>query len=674
MIRTLLILLAVLGLGLAPAFSFSSEAAPPAASKAKKKKKKSGKKRRRATKARRKAKGLQQKAKSRGLRRKRLVRATPPKKGPDQVPVLSSRDVERLFKEAPRRAPRRLKVATMPSSSLTKKGRAESKVTPGAPSRWSNMGAIEPIESPVEVQAPLPQRNLPRAPGVETPGQRLQNDEDRLSARVSLSGYRLSTNGQDVVYANERDGRNLIRLNQDRDIELIRGRATLGYERIQGSEFSAYLDTEYRPRLNGDGRFDNLILNEMNVAWGLTDAFTRDGPDFGVALGRVAIREAGYAQADGAAVRWRPVESLHLGMFGGVTGNPFGYNWAQRSPELFSTDWITGGLFGRWRSRNIQVSLAGVVTIGNVPRPPPDPGSLDRIYVYADASWTPFRDVSVFATGFLDVLPSGSVVQNAEVIGAWTPGRLNLRLGLGRFSTLTYEVSTGYSFVVDPARNTFDGTGANNPPIVDQNGDAVVPFDGARLTAIYNQIRLSAGYRLLDRLELFLRANTLLRDVSLAQEQSVGGLEPSPTPAAATVNFADVRFLPAVGVKLRDPDLLDAEFQATMVVDDQSQADAILRVAVGRGFMGLYLGLDGRYLLGDIDALDGGLSITYGLPRDWFPGLLQVRGSFRYFREDVAIERPAAIDQTGQLGPNDERAVIPVQESFLGFVGVEWRL
>jgi hypothetical protein len=510
---------------------------------------------------------------------------------------------------------------------------------------------------------------------VQTPGQRLRGDEDLLSARLSLSGYRLATNGQDIVYAEEREaGAPVERVPGDRDIELLRGRATLAYERIAGSSFSTHLDLEYRPRLNGDGRFDDQRLNALYVAWGLTDARARGGgPDFGVAVGRVAIREAGYAQADGAAVRWRPLEGLHVGAFGGFTGNPYGYNWALRAPQTFSTDWITGGAFARWRGGQVQASLAGVVTVSNVPRPPPDPGSTDRIYVHADVAWQPERDLSVFATGFVDLLPSGQLVQNAELAGAWTPGRWNLGLALGRFSTLSYALSNGYTYRIDPARNVFDDSPTGNAPIVDADGNAIVPFDAARLTAVYNQVRLSAGYRVLPRLETFVRVNTLIRDVSLAEEANAEAL--AGEVPLAEVDFAPLRLLPAAGARFRDPELFDADAAFTVVVDDQSQADAIVQAGIGRSLFGLRARADARYLFGDIGALDGGVSLAYGFPRAWFPGLLQLRLGLRYFREDVALERPASPDQTtGPLPEDEELAIIPAQESFLGFAGVEWRL
>lgn len=620
-------------------------------------------------------------------RRARRRRPPPPVSRPEGLPEVSASEAAILFSGEPDEA----SPAARPEGPPSLGARRGSEVTPGAPSRWSNRGALEPIDSPVQLQADLPERNRPRPPGVETPGQRLRGDEELLSARFSLSGYRLSTVGQDTVYARTLENNELAIVEGDRDIELLRGRATLAYERIGGSDFSAHLDVEVRPRLNGDprpdgartgnggadrvedgvGRFDDQRINALYLAWGLTDSRGRGGPDFGVAVGRVAIREAGFAQADGVAMRWRPVEPLHVGVFGGVTGNPYGFNWALRSAETLSTDWITGGVFGRLRLSNFQLSLAGVYTMSNIPRPPPDPGSSDRVYLQGDAAIQATRELSFFLTGFFDLLPSGDLVQNAELVSTWAPDRFNVTLGLGRFSTVTYALSTGYSFFVDPALNRYDP--ANQTPIVDEEGNAIIPFDAARLTAVYNQVRTSVGYRLTPSLELFTRANLLIRDVSLAAEQSRAAL-PGEVPLAATVDFAPLRILPGVGARFQEPDLLDADVQLIGIIDDQSQADAILQAGVGRGLFGLYARADARYVLGAVDALDGGLSLTYSFPRDWFPGVLQAHASFRYFREDVAVERPASPAQVGALPPEATRSVIPVQESFLGFAGVEWRL
>ncbi len=581
----------------------------------------------------------------------------PRRKATDSPPEVSVAAAAALFEEEPEPAP-------VPD------GRKASELTPETVSRWSNQGAVEPIESPVTLQAPLPDRNLPRAPGIATPGQRLRGDEELLSARLSLSGYRLSTVGQGVLFPNQLDPvtGELVQREGGREIELLRGRATLAYERIAGSHFSTHLDVEYRPRLNGDGRFDDQRLNALYLAWGLTEVRRRGGPNLGFAAGRLAIREAGFAQADGVSVRWRPFDGLHIGAFGGVTGNPYGYNWALRAPETFSADWITGGFFGRWRGGPVQASLAGVVTVRNVPGPNPDEGPLDRVYAHADLAWQPDRDLSVFATGFVDLLPGGTLMQNAEISGAWTPGLWNVRLGVGRFSTLSYGLTNGVTYIDDPLRNRIE---LNGPPIADLDGNPIVPFDAVQLTAVYNQVRASAGYRITPKIETFVRANALIRDVSLAQEQTQQrlGLD-APAP---TVEFAPLRLLPSVGARFRDPDLIDVEAQAVGVIDEQSQADAILQLGLGRSLFGLHLRGDVRYLFGAIGAFDGGLSLAYQFPRDWMPGQLQLRGAFRYFREDLILLRPVDLEQRGVID-EDQLEALPFQESYLGFAGVEWRI
>jgi hypothetical protein len=88
--------------------------------------------------------------------------------------------------------------------------------------------------------------------------------------------------------------------------------------------------------------------------------------------------------------------------------------------------------------------------------------------------------------------------------------------------------------------------------------------------------------------------------------------------------------------------------------------------------MGMYASADGQIFMGGTEAADGGISLGYLFPRDWFPGRLQLRGMLRYFREDVALLQPT--DNNVRLGPEDELRLIPLQESYLGFVGIDWKL
>lgn len=547
-----------------------------------------------------------------------------------------------------------LVLAAQPLAGAEDGERKASKVTPGAPSRWSNAGAMTPIESEVPVTAPLPERATPVAAGAKTPGQALTGEEDQLAAHLSLYGYHLETVRQDFAYdvAGERF------VPADKDIDLYRGRATLAYERIAGSWFGAHLDLEYRARSSGSRPTDRRV-NEAYVSWGLTD-FERGGsPAFGFALGRLAVREAGYAQADGAAVRVRLFQGLNLGAFGGVSGNPYAYNWRLHTTEDFSTDWITGGAFVAFRRPELFANVAGVVTIANF-----GAGGIDRLSAFLDAGWSATEEIDLFLTGWLDVLPDGRPIQNLELTGAWQPSRdANLRIAVGRFSTLRYALSTAYSFRVDPAGNQIvyvdPATGqasTSTSTAVDENGSPILPFDAAIQVATYNSVRLRGGYRIGRDLEPYATFDLLIRDTSLA-------------PFAPA--FSALRLLPGAGLTYQNDALFSADLRVTAVIDDQTETRVMAQAGLSRAFLGFHAAADARVFAGGVFAADGGLELGYTFPRAWLPGRLMLRALFRYFREDVTLARPTDEDQ---LDDDVVLPVVPLQESFLGFAGVDWKM
>ncbi len=528
-------------------------------------------------------------------------------------------------------------------------GRRGSRVTPGSASRWSNRGAMTPIETEVPVTAPLPERAVPKAAGVATPGQGLTGDEDQLTARLSLGAYHVETVRQDFGVVNGQI------VPVDRDIDLQRASASLRYARIAGSWFGAALDVEYRARSSGNRPTDRRI-QALYVSWGLTDHRRDDQPSFGVALGRVSIPEAGHAQADGGAVRLRILPELHAGAFGGVSGNPYVYNWALRRTQDFSTDWWTAGAFGAYRDPRLFVNLAAVVygtTKGA--------GGLDRVNAYLDAGLRATDTIDLFLTGWLDVLPDGRPLQNVELVGAWAPSDdLNLRLSLARFSTLQYAVSTPLSFAFDPTGARLDtvdpGTGqVSTSTAVDANGQPIRPFDAALQVASYDAIRLRGGYRF-GRLEPFLTLDALIRHVG---------------DAPPAEDFSALRLLPGAGVSFRDRRLFDATVRVLGIVDAQTDTDLVAQASISRAWMGLMATLDARVFLGEVFATDGGVDLAYTLPRAWFPGRFMLRAALRYYREDVELARP--FEQV-RLADDERLPVIPRQESFMGFAGVDWRL
>lgn len=524
--------------------------------------------------------------------------------------------------------------------------RKTSKLLPGTASRWSNQGAMEPIESELPIQAELPERAKPKAAGVSTPGQSWLDNDNQFSAHVSLYMSHLETVRQD-----------------NRSIDLLRAKAAFDYDRIAGSDIGLHVDLNYWPKLSERTlRPTTYRVNAAYLSWGFMDFRRPEGPDFQVAVGRVAVPEAGGALADGAALKYRFGPGIKAGLFGGFAGNPYRYNWAAQQTEDFSTNYITtGGFFGFQRGAFFG-NAAAVVYLANEVDALQLDGSivkrsgLDRFYTFVDLAYVVSDELSLFLNGWLDfgsanALLSQQIIQNLELVTSWRPSReLDLRLSLGRFSTVIY----GESFV-----GTFGPVNPNAeaPLIVDDEGVGIVPFDGVLQRAIYNNARLRAGYRVLPELEPFLLFDLYLRDTS-----DLPALQP----------FATLRALPQGGLRYRDPDVLDAEVRVGGIIDEQAVNDLMLTASLGRALYGLRLDVDGRAFLGETNAYDGGVMLSYRLPRDWLPGRLLLRGMFRYYRENVALFRPNP-DLPEQL-IDEVLPLIPTQESFYGMFGIDWRL
>jgi hypothetical protein len=455
-------------------------------------------------------------------------------------------------------------------------GRKESQITPGTASRWSNRGAMTPIVAEVPITAPLPERAVPVVAGtVETPGQPLLGNEELLQARLYFFGYHLATSGQDTVYKDDptqNPGATTL-VPTTRSFDLFRGRASMNYERMAGSNFGTHLDLEYRTKASGNIPTDHRV-NELYLSYGLTDFRRSGGPDFGVALGRVAIREAGYAQTDGIALRMRIGPDINFGAFGGVTGNPYGYNWLTKQNEEFSSGWLRGGAFIAYRTPRIFANVAGVATFANSPSPDevaatgmqPKSG-LDRLYLYGDASYLATESVNLFATGWIDFI-GGLPIQNLHLVASYAPSEeVNLRLALGRFSTIVYDISTAYTYSVDRFSNTMGVGISPNTVILDENGTPIVPYNAALATAMYDSIEANAGYRFTREIEGYLNADVIIRDTSKTDEVNVMA-------TGATLQFSSLRLVPSVGARYRNPLLFDASAQLAYIVDQVSLARA----------------------------------------------------------------------------------------------------
>lgn len=552
--------------------------------------------------------------------------------------------------------------AAQEASEAAAKGRRKSERTPETVSRWSNRGAMEPIESEVPIAAPLPERAVPRPAGIETPGQRLRRaTRSVFSARVRVTGYRWHTKGQDVRYVSgPASGDGVTALAQDGDIELLRARVSLGYDRIQESLFSAHLDGEFRPSFHRT-RPSDYRLNELSLSYGLYDLRQRWGPDFGVSMGRVLVREAGFAQADGIAVRYRMWPGTGAGLFGGVTGNPLGYNWRLQRPESFSTRWLTGGGFGRFHRGPWSVSIGGVATYARLPAT----DRVDRAYGILQAAYSPDRRVRLSALARMDAVDGLQSFQTAD-LGAhvrFSP-QLDLGVSAGRFSSIVYDAANPYSYVLDPLGNRFGANQAD--PIVDEQGVPILPYNGAFLKAAYYRLRLRSGVRPHPNLELYTDLRGYLRDRQYAQAQAL--LPPNEAP----LTVSSLRFRPALGLRWRDPSGWQVGGWGARIFDGQAVNHSVAGLEAGFSFRWLSLRADGRAVLGDTSAWDGGAEAMVFLPRTMIPGTLSLHLAGRYFREGVQLERPLGVEQEGFVDAPDLVLIDP-QESYLVYAGLQWR-
>jgi hypothetical protein len=528
-------------------------------------------------------------------------------------------------------------------------GRRQSAVTPGSESRWSNRGAMVPVVAEVELSVPLPARAVPLLPGQATPGQRLVADGERLTAHLSAYAEYLETVRQDDV------------------LGTVRGRAVLHYDRIANGDFGLHLDLDYRGSA-GALRLDDRRLNAANVTWGLTDFRRNDGPAFGLGLGRLLVREAGLARVDGLLVRGRVSSALKLGAYGGVTGNPYGYNWRLARTEDISTRFIAAGLFSSLRLGPVFADLSVGGSYANIPAEggAPARSGLDRVFVFVDAGWAASPALDLFLSGWLDVLPGGQPVQNVELSGLWQPSRAgSLRASVSRFSTLAYAVSSDLSYRYDATGSSIANP-AGGPPLVavDTQGAPIVAYDERFVRATYTAAELRGGYRF-GAVEPYGLVSVQLRESG----------------APGSVAFATLRMLPSLGLTLRDPDVVDLFAQVTGIVDAETERRLVLTGGASRTFGDVRLGADARAFFGGAGAVDGGFELGYTLPRDWLPGRLLLRAMFRYFREDVVLRRLPDACAVGVgaatcpdiLSPGQNLPLVPMQESFYGTAGVDWR-
>ncbi|MEE2904595.1 MAG: hypothetical protein VYC39_19860 [Myxococcota bacterium] len=561
-----------------------------------------------------------------------------------------------LVKKRERKAKTKKFKAISQPSTATKDSELKTK----ALSRWSNLGAMTPIKTEVPVQAELPKRNQPRLTPVITPGQSLTGRQGQFSSRISAAYYHVTTLGQDIGYDYSPDNPRIVLLeNANRDISLYRLRLDANYTRIKGSWFSAHTDGEYRGSRT-TSRPTEYRLNSLHLSYGMTAHRKKREPVWGLQMGRVPIREAGFLSVDGLVLRAKPMEKLVIGAFGGLTNNPFRFNYRLYRPEEFSSDWSRFGAMASWSMDNFFIEMSGAATYYQK-----EDFQLDRVAVYLNSGLSLSKDLDLFIHAWIDGLDTGQRIQNLQAIAAYRPSRqMYFRFVLERFSTIMYRFSTPESFERDPLGalvvplDQQGNEGAQTSTIVDENGNPVDSFNSELQVATYSAARLRAGYKFAPKIEGFLQLDTLMR---------------TPDQYVDPTSIANFRFLPGIGLIYKNRRLFDAEVRSLAIVDDSATNRALLRLRAFRTWKGLTGTLDGQWFLGEENAADGGISLAYQFPLSWFPGRLQIRSMFRYFYENVSLEQPTNGAISLQRGV-DELRVIPVQESYMGYLGVDWKM
>ena len=550
-------------------------------------------------------------------------------------------------------------------------GKRESKLSPNAPSRWSNSGAMNPIVS--EVAVGPAKKLVVQAPSgtAKTEPQSLTKTGRRNSFRFFARGYRYTISNQDVVFQNQDNGGDITAVPVDNDpsISLLRFGTVLDAADIGAEEIALRVDAEYRPDLSRDGRTD-IRLDEVSLTYGLRSLREQSKLNLGVSIGRLLIREAGYFRVDGGLVRLRAAPRLHVGAFGGFGANPYGYVWRLQKPQVFSFDWARGGIFLSTRQKQFSLTTAvaasTLVKDIDVGDPPVPQSGVDRLYVYVDGAYSLGRQASLFLNGFFDLAKGTSSVQKVDLSLFYRPKDRNWTLAttVGRFSTVLYRLATGASFAVDPQGNQFDPVNFANIPVVDENGNPILPFDGALYQTAYNYGKVRGGFWLAKDFELYSELRLLLRD-RRPTNQAAEAL-------GAETDLEPLRFVPRVGTKRRDPHTVDFAVDVLFFADKSSQARSLAGLTLGREIVGVYSELRGRYLFGNVDAWDATATLSYQLRSPSVPGRLRLMASGQYIQENIFLEEPVP----GQdiLQAEDVRTARGAQKVYSFLFGIDWRL
>ncbi|MBI5587367.1 MAG: hypothetical protein HY889_03260 [Deltaproteobacteria bacterium] len=162
-----------------------------------------------------------------------------------------------------------------------------------------------------------------------------------------------------------------------------------------------------------------------------------NGKHFYLAAGRLLPKELYVERVDGANAVYQLSVNSGIGLFGGLRPDPY--------TDAFNSTFTAGGIYGYYRNATVSGNLAYVYNGFK--------GDVDRQYVYAQTSYNPVQQVSVYATATADINPENKKVKlvNGIMELSWRPDfNTGVTVGVNSFSAIKFYKSM--AFAVDDSR------------------------------------------------------------------------------------------------------------------------------------------------------------------------------------------------------------------------------